>query len=109
MVAPVFGTNPDLLYVWFPLIFIALMGGLFILFIKILGKLSKAEVSLYDVAYGLVAYTSFLFFYNFANSYFADVFMLDIMETFMWVYGFGLLFIPLVGLVISWIKNGGTQ
>lgn len=106
MAAPVFGTNPDLLYVWYPLIFIALMGGLFALFIKILGKFTKAEVSIYDVAFGLIAYTSFLFFYYFANSYFADAFMLDLMETFMWVYGFALLLIPLIGLIFSWIKGG---
>jgi len=106
MAAPSFGVNPDLLFVWYPVIFTILMGGLFFLFIKTLEKFTKAEVGLYDVAYNLIGFFSFLFFYNFANNYFADAFMLDLMGSFLYIFGFGLIFLPLIGLIFSWIKRG---
>lgn len=109
MAAPAFGTNPDLLFIWYPVLFIVLMAGLLILFIRTLEKFTKAEIGINNVSYNLAAYMGFLFFYNFVNSYFEDAFMLDIMGTFLYPLGFILIFIPLIGLVFSWIKNRGVE
>jgi hypothetical protein len=93
----------------YPILFIAVMGLMFYLMLRFLTAFAQLEVCLRDLIIYLIAYLTFVFFYLFAYSNYADAFILGVMDIFLYVFGFMFLILPPVGIIFSWVKNGGVN
>ena len=93
----------------YPILFIILMGGMFYLMLRLLSSFIQAEIGLKDLIIYLITYLTFIFFYFFANTNYGDAFIMGTMDIFLYVFGFFFLILPPIGLIFSWIKNGGVD
>ena len=76
---------------------------------KIFVDLTQLNTNFYTVFIGFSAYIVNLVYYYFALAYMPWELMIDL--SFIGISAFGIthLFLPLVGLVFTWIKNGGVE
>ena len=72
-------------------------------------SLAHLDTNLKDIIVSMVAYFAFLSYYYFASIYYPKEFVMGILDIFLWVGGFTHIFLPMIALILSWIKNGGAE
>ena len=72
-------------------------------------SLANVDTNLRDVMISVVSYFVFLSYYYFANIYYPKEFIMGILNTFLYVGGLTHLMLPLIALIFTWIKTGGSQ
>jgi len=87
------------------LLFFVLFVGTIIVLLKGFEKGVNMEMDLGDWIKSFTAFGVYLLYYWFAFNYWGDIFIMDLLETFLWVVGFMSLFVSTVFLIMSIIKR----
>ena len=95
----------DIGIVFMYLLFVLVLGFCLWMAVDILNGLVTAETNTGDVVKALIAYFSFLSFYIFVSEYSGNDFIMSINEVALYVLGFMLLMLPLISLVLTWIRT----
>ncbi len=77
--------------------------------LKILKDLSTLEVDMRTVSLGIAAYFANLALYYYLTIFMPINLMIDLSYIGMSAFGLTHLFVPLVGLIFTWIKKGGVE
>ena len=91
------------------LLFFVVSGIAIYSFMWVLNRFVKLDVTLNQVVLSYCSFGIYLMYYYFANYYWGNVFVMDLLESFLWVCGFMNLFIVMVLFVLSLVKNFGEQ
>jgi len=95
--------------VFFSLLSLVVFFFLLYALLNILQDFSKLEVDLKTVALGFAAYMSNLALYYYLTQFISLDLMLEISYVGISAFGITHLFLPLVGLIFSWLKKGGVE
>lgn len=98
------------LLIMFILLFFLVSGMAIYSFMWVLNRFAKLDVGLNQVVLSYSSFGIYLMYYYFANLYWGNTFVMDLLESFLWVCGFMNLFIVMVLFVLTLVKNfGDTQ
>jgi len=97
------------LLVMFILLFFIVAGIAIFSFMYVLNKFSELNITLNQILLSYSSFGIYLMYYYFANYYWANAFIMDLLLSFLWVCGFMNLFIVSVVGLLSLVKQFGEQ
>jgi len=95
--------------VLFILLFFIIAGIAIYSFMWVLNKFATLDVTLNQIVLSYSSFGIYLMYYYFANYYWANAFIMDLLYSFLWVCGFMNLFIVMVLFVLTLIKQFGEM
>ena len=97
--------NTNNIALFYPIGFIIIMAFLLWSMLGIMISLVEVDTTIYDIFKSMITYFVFIFFYYFSKMYFADTFVIELGDVFLWIFGFTHLILPPIILIITWIRR----
>jgi len=90
------------------LLFFAISVGTMIVTLRYFQRGVNLEMDLSDLVMSYISFFVFLMFYYFSFYYWGNPFVMDLLETFLWVVGFMNLFVASIMVIFNLVKRMGS-